>query len=91
MPGPATGGPAAIRALVLIGPAAAGKASPAEALLLRGSASASTGTDTRVSMAGVFERLERFSPLPDRRRQRSTTLKSDKVLGLIALGAKGFL
>jgi elongation factor G len=59
MPSPAPGGPAAIRTLALVGPAAAGKTSLAEALLLRSSAIASAGSLERGSTVSDFDPLER--------------------------------
>jgi elongation factor G len=59
MPSPVTGGPAAIRTLALVGPAAAGKTSLAEALLLRSGAIASAGSLERGSTVSDFDPLER--------------------------------
>ncbi len=59
MPSPAPGGPAAIRTLALVGPAAAGKTSLAEALLLRSGAIASAGSLERGSTVSDFDPLER--------------------------------
>jgi elongation factor G len=59
MPSPVTGGPAAIRTLALVGPAAAGKTSLVEALLLRSGAIASAGSLERGSTVSDFDPLER--------------------------------
>ncbi len=59
MPSPVTGGPAAIRALALVGPAAAGKTSLVEALLLRSGAITSAGSLERGSTVSDFDPLER--------------------------------
>ncbi len=59
MPSPAPGGTAAIRTLALVGPAAAGKTSLAEALLLRSGAIASAGSLERGSTVSDFDPLER--------------------------------
>ncbi len=53
------GGPAAIRTLALVGPAAAGKTSLAETLLLRSGAIASPGSLERGSTVSDFDPLER--------------------------------
>ncbi|MDE2371622.1 MAG: elongation factor G [Burkholderiales bacterium] len=62
MPSPSNGGPAsiaAIRTLALVGPAAAGKTSLAEALLLKSGAITTPGTLERGSTVSDFDVLER--------------------------------
>ncbi len=59
MPSPSPAGVAAIRTLALVGPAAAGKTSLAEALLHRAGAIGAPGTLERGSMVSDFDPLER--------------------------------
>jgi elongation factor G len=59
MPSPAPVGPADIRTLALVGPAAAGKTSLAEALLLHSGAIASAGSLERGTTVSDFDPLER--------------------------------
>ena len=59
MPSPAPGGTCAIRTLALVGPAAAGKTSLAEALLLHSGAITSAGSLERGSTVSDFDPLER--------------------------------
>ena len=59
MPSPASSGTAAIRTLALVGPAAAGKTSLAEALLYRAGAIGAMGTLERGSTVSDYDPLER--------------------------------